>query len=491
MASGLTIALCQINLFRYKAIKFDHQSFGMGEEALGQGCAIVVDFGKTHAKLTLWSRDGQLLDRVSRTNVPQGPAPYMTLDLVGIADWLIASLLQFSGQPVEAIIPVAHGAAVAGIRKGVLAFVPPDYEWPIPDEVLEAYRAGRDPFAVTGSPAFPGGLNIGSQLHYLEAQDPALFGEATLLPYAQYWAWLLSGVAVSEVTSLGCHSDLWDPASRDFSPMARRRGWAQQFAPLAKAGDVIGNLQPDLAALTGLSPNVRIHAGLHDSNAALVAARGFAELGGQEATVLSTGTWFVAMRTPAQPVALAALPEARDCLVNVDVDGNAVPSARWMGGREIELLDARIDVPGLCGLAEVLASGSMVLPSLVQGSGPFPDANHRWVKEPSAAPDRAAAVALYAALMADCQLGLIGAKERLLIEGRFARSEIFTRALASLRPETRIYVADAEADVSFGALRLIWNDLRPKSLLQTIEPLPHDLAAYGREWRARAAEQGR
>jgi hypothetical protein len=104
---------------------------------------------------------------------------------------------------VEEIIPVAHGAAVAGIRNGVLAFAPPDYEWPIPDEVLAAYRAGRDAFAVTGSPAFPGGLNIGSQLHYLETLDPALFREAMLLPYAQYWAWRLSGVAVSEVTSLG------------------------------------------------------------------------------------------------------------------------------------------------------------------------------------------------------------------------------------------------------------------------------------------------
>ena len=267
--------------------------------------------------------------------------------------------------------------------------------------------------------------------------------------------------------------------------MARRRGWAQQFAPLARAGDVIGTLLPGLARQTGLSPNVRIHAGLHDSNAALVAARGFAEIDGQEATVLSTGTWFVAMRTPAEPVDLAALPETRDCLVNVDIAGQPVPSSRWMGGREIDLLGARIDMPGLGGLAEVLASGAMVLPSLVSASGPFPDAIHRWENEPVAATERAAAAALYAALMADSQLGLIGASGHLLIEGRFAGSEIFTRALASLRSDMRVYVARAEADLFFGALRLIWNDLRPATPLQTIEPLPHDLAAYGREWQAR------
>lgn len=460
----------------------------VGEDILAKGRAIVADFGKTHSKLTLWSRDGQLLDRVSRANAPQSPASYVPLDMAGNSGWLVESLRGFSNHPVEAIIPVAHGAAVAGIREGTLAFPSPDYEWPIPDQVLEAYRADRDPFAVTGSPAFPGGLNIGSQLHYLEAFDSALLRGAVLIPYAQYWSWFLSGVAVSEVTSLGCHSDLWAPAIGGFSPMAKRRGWAQQFAPFAGAGSVIGTLLPDLAARTGLSPAIRIHAGLHDSNAALVAARGFAEFDGQEATVLSTGTWFIGMRTmgrtPAIPRARGALPEAGDYLVNVDVNGNAVPSSRWMGGREIDLFGARIDGPGLGGLAEVLARGAMALPSRVAGSGPFPDAIHRWVNEPLAEQERAAAIALYAALMTDTQLGLIGARDRLLIEGRFAGSEIFTRALASLMPDTRVYIARAEADVSFGALRLIWSDLRQSTALQAVKPLPHDLTAYCRKWRA-------
>jgi sugar (pentulose or hexulose) kinase len=273
--------------------------------------------------------------------------------------------------------------------------------------------------------------------------------------------------------------------------MARRRGWAQQFAPLAGADDVIGTLRSDLAGLTGLSPKVRIHAGLHDSNAALVAARGFAEIGGQEATVLSTGTWFVAMRSPAEPIDPAALPEARDCLVNVDVAGQPVPSSRWMGGRELELLVERIDVPGLDGLTDVLAHEAMVLPTLAPGCGPFPQAVHRWVNQPSAAPGRAAAAALYAALMVDIQLGLIGAKDHLLIEGRFAGSEIFTRALASLRPDTKVYVAGGEADVSFGALRLIWSDLRAAAPLQAVEPLPHDLTAYRHAWREQTDGSGR
>ena len=102
--------------------------------------------------------------------------------------------------------------------------------------------------------------------------------QACLVPWAQYWAWWLSGTAVSEVTSLGCHSDLWSPDAADWSPLAKAQGWDQRFAPLAKAGDVIGTISPALAAATGLPATVKVLAGLHDSNAALMAARGFAEI---------------------------------------------------------------------------------------------------------------------------------------------------------------------------------------------------------------------
>jgi sugar (pentulose or hexulose) kinase len=447
---------------------------------LPEGAFIVVDLGKTLSKVSLWSRDGRCLEKLTRANEPQLAAPYVPLDLAATADWVIATLGQFAAHPVEAIVPVAHGAAVAGIRNGALAFAPLDYEWEVPAEVLAAYRAQRDPFTVTGSPVLPAGLNFGTQLHFLETLG-SLEG-VTLMPFAQYWAWLLSGVAVSEVTSLGCHSDLWAPAMADFSPMAQARGWAGRFAPLVRAGDTVGTLKPELARQTGLSPAVRVLAGLHDSNAALLAARGFPEIAGHEATVLSTGTWFIAMRSPAEPVDLAALPEARDCLVNVDVAGRAVPSARFMGGREIELLGERIDCPGCDGLSDVLINHAMVLPSQVPGCGPFPASFGRWINPPADPLARRAAVSLCAALMADTALDLIGASERLLIEGRFAGSELFVRALATLRPDMQVYTASAEADVSFGALRLALPELVPPGALTPVAPLDRDLSAYRAEW---------
>lgn len=467
------------------------------QAVLDQGFAIVADIGKTLSKLTLWSRDGRCLERLVRPNATCRPAPpelpYVPLDHDGIAAWLIDGLKQFAGHPVEAIIPVSHGAAVAGIRGDAPAFPPPDYEWEPPAQLVADYRAQRDAFAVSRSPALPAGLNLGMQLHYLEATRAGGLEGVTLMPLAQYWAWLFSGVAVSEVTSLGCHSDLWSPAVGDFSPMARMRGWAQRFAPLARAGDAIGTLRPELAAATGLSPQVRVHAGLHDSNAALHAARGFAEISGQEATVLSTGTWFIAMRLCQRLPDLAALSAERDCMVNIDVHGQPVPSGRFMGGREIESVigidtrrvDIVLDQPALLAVVpRVLARAAMLLPGRVPGCGPYPQGSGRWIAEPDDWYEKRAAMCLYAALVTETTLGLIGSRGSLLVEGRFAEAQVFVRALASLRPDMAVHTANAHNDVSFGALRLLLPGLRPQGELVRVEPLEGDLAAYRRRWHA-------
>lgn len=460
---------------------------------MDHGAFIVIDIGKTTSKVSLWTRDGRMLDRQTRPNAPCAENGISRLDVEGIGEWITGALSSYSGHRVEAIIPVGHGAAVAALANDRLAFAPLDYEQPVPGHFMAAYRRERDPFAVSGSPALPDGLNLGAQIFWLERLYPEVMAKATLLPWAQYWAWFLSGKAASEVSSLGCHSDLWQPARRDFSPMAKRLGWAERFAPLAAAGDVIGTLKPDLALATGLSEDIRIVAGVHDSNAALLAARGFPEIAKKEATVLSTGTWFIAMRLPGSPVEIPALPEARDCLVNVDVFAAPVPSARFMGGREIETLieldtrrvDIKPDQPALLAAVDnVIADGARLLPTFARGFGPFPHGEGRWIRRPEDWYARRAAACLYAALVADCSLDLVGSRECLLIEGRFAEAEVFVRALASLRPGTRVYTANAHNDVSFGALRLIVPELKPRGDLVPVEPLPADLTPYRECWLA-------
>lgn len=467
----------------------------------GTGTFIVVDIGKTLSKVTLWTRGGRMIDRHVRPNAACEQNGLRVLDVEGIGQWLRATLRGWSGHPVEAIIPVAHGAGFAALDETGLLFPPLDYEQAVPEEVMADYRRERDAFLLTGSPALPDGLNLGTQVYWMARLHPEKMARATLVPWAQYWAWFLSGQVASEVTSLGCHTDLWCPADARFSPMAERFGWAERFAPVVSASDVVGTLRAEIAAETGLPATARILAGLHDSNAALLAARGFTEIARKEATILSTGTWFIAMRLAAETFSIASLPEARDTLVNVDAYGWPVPSARFMGGREIESIiqidtrrvDIRPDQPKLMeAVPGLLARGTMMMPTLAPGFGPFPEGKADWIDKPEEWAGtwyaRRAAICLYAAMVADTSLDLIGSKERLLIEGRFADAEVFVRALAALRPETEVFVANAHNDVSFGALRLINPLLQAQGGLRRVEPLEGDLIAYRGKWRAHMRE---
>lgn len=458
-------------------------------------CTVVLDIGKTNSKLTLWTADGACLERRVRPNATLERGRYKTLDVAGIDAWLEETLRDYARRAViSTLIPVAHGAGAALVRGGELFAPPMDYEQEIPPGVRAAYDAERDAFTDTGSPALPQGLNLGAQLYYLESLTGPWPEDLQILPWPQYWAWRLSGVAASEITSLGCHSDLWLPRAERPSRMSRRLGWAARLGPLRHAGAVLGMITADWAARTGLPADCAVLCGLHDSNAALLAARGHEDIARHDATVLSTGTWFVAMRSPSPdaPAPLPDLPEARDCLVNVDVNARPVPSARFMGGRESEVM-AGLDIFHLtenydpealiARLPALIAADVMGLPSFVSQVGPFPSQKGRWINEPASAGDKRAVLGLYLALMSDVCLELVGSCDRLLVEGRFAEAEIFIRALATLRPNQKVYVSNAHDDVPYGALRLIHPHLKPASALTPVRPLDISLDGYRARWR--------
>lgn len=458
---------------------------------------VVLDVGKTISKVTLVAVDGRVLARVERPNHPQEVDGLLRLDAHGIERWLAGALAALPGrESIGWIVPVAHGAAAALVGPEGLRALPLDYEQSLPDNVGAAYDSGRDAFAFTGSPRLANGLNLGAQLHFLEGRDFSLLDPATtILLWPQYWAHLLCGVSASEVSSLGCHSDLWRPTEGRPSTLSLERGWADRLPPLRHAAEVLGRLRPAWAVRTGLPTDVRVLCGVHDSNAALLAARGFPEIAGREATVLSTGTWFVAMRNPASPIGLDSLACDRDCLANVDVDGRSIPSARFMGGRELQLLvDAElgaIDAPDLQerlikAASAVVSARVLVVPPVVPGSGPFPAGAMARRERPDDPVHRAAAAVLYGALMTDVVLGLIGTRERLVVEGRFSRVPLLVRAIAALRPDLEIFIAPAGLDLVYGACRLVRPDMAPPSALERVDPLALDLTEYRRVWQGRA-----
>ncbi|MBT6135521.1 MAG: carbohydrate kinase [Kordiimonadaceae bacterium] len=453
---------------------------------------VVLDVGKTISKLTLWQQGGKLIKRCTKNNTSLQTEHYPALDVKSTEEWILTTLKEFSQLgDINAIIPVSHGAAAAIVSDGKLALPPMDYETKMPSDIQISYQQERATFSETGSPLLPDGLNLGIQLYRLEALYPDIFkSPAQIMPLAQYWAWVLSGVSASEVTSIGCHSDLWQPNLNEPSSLAKNKGWDKLLAPVHHAGDILGVVRESIAKTTGLNPDVKVYCGLHDSNAALLAARKSLEIADSEATIVSTGTWFIAMRSPSEPIDISKIKEQRDCLVNIDINGLSIPSARFMGGREIVTLienEDRIDRPEdqpvvLNAINEVLSLKSMILPSFSPGFGPFASASGKWVNKPENPDAVRAAIALYAAMVTNVSLNLISSHSNILIEGRFSKADAFGKILAALRPNDNIYVGNDSHDVSYGALSLMDETLPVPDKLTKPTPVKENIEDYHQSW---------
>jgi hypothetical protein len=195
-----------------------------------RGFIVVLDVGKSLSKLTLWSPERQMVARRTRANLSYAADGFVSLDVPGITAWLAQGLTEFAGLgDIAAIIPAAHGAAACLVDAHGLSAAPLDYDAKPPMDIRRRYQTVRDPFALTGSPCLPGGLNLGAQFYWLEKAAPERMRDAQILTWPQYWSWALCGIAATEVTSLGCHSDLWMPIAGEPSPLAVSRGWRRSW----------------------------------------------------------------------------------------------------------------------------------------------------------------------------------------------------------------------------------------------------------------------
>lgn len=393
----------------------------------------VLDIGKTNAKVVvLDSATGAEIAVRKQPNTVIRDGLYPHYDIETLWSFALASLKAFASEPgFDAISITTHGAAAALLgADGKLAMPVIDYEHEYPPEIRNAYDALRPSFTETFSPRLSMGLNIGAQLHYQKTAFAEEFAKvATILTYAQYWSARLTGVAANEATSLGCHTDLWNPKTGAYSSLVDTLAIPDRMAPIHSAFDALGPVLPDIAAEIGLS--VPVYCGIHDLNASLLP-----HLVAREApfAVVSTGTWVINFGVGGD---LAHLDAKRDALANVDAYGRAVPSSRFMGGREFEILSAEIgqvgDAEAKAAIADVVAKGILLLPNVAPGSGPFPGKVSRWIHADGASrQERYAAACLYLALMTEACLGLIGAKGPIIVEGPFALNETYLSLIAAI-----------------------------------------------------------
>ena len=455
------------------------------------GHVAVIDIGKTNAKLALVRLpDLAEVAVITRPNAVRPGPPYPHFDVEGHWQFLLDGLSKFhDARPISAITVTTHGGAGALIAKdGTLAAPILDYEHTGPDEIAADYDAIRPPFAETGAPRLPAGLNLGAQLHWQFRTDLGLRERVhRIVTYPQFWAHRLTGVHATDVTSLGCHTDLWNPYEGRFSTLPERLGIAEKIAPPRKPREVLGPILPRIARRTGLPDETPVHCGIHDSNASLMS-----HLAARKPpfSVVSTGTWVIAMGVGGRPV---TLDPARDTLVNVNAFGAAVPSARFMGGREhdVALNGQHVDA-GEADLIGVLTDRVMLLPAVVPGTGPFAKAKSRWQGDepPHGSARRGAAVGVYLALVTARCLDLIGHAGPVIVEGPFARNQPFLWMLGAAT-SSQVLPMEGTTGTSQGAAMLAGAD-RAAQASSAAFPAPDArvaalLSDYARDWDAATA----
>lgn len=450
---------------------------------MSQPLIALIDIGKTHAKLCVIDpQSGTQLRGSRRANaVIQGPLT-RELDVDAIDQWLIEALRTAPHRErVRFIVPVAHGAAAVLVDRDNQVVAAPDYEDARFEQVHAAYRAQRDSYRDTYSPDLPLGLNLARQLFFLQEMQPALFARAAhVLLYPQYWSWRLSGVMASEVTSLGCHSDLWLPREGSFSKLARDRGWADLFPAMRLAGDVLGPISASVAAATGLDAQCQIVCGIHDSNASYLKFL-IARDRGEPFTVVSSGTWTVVMASCAD---LSRLREDRDMLASVDAFGSPVATARFMGGREYEAITGSDTRPNLPALLNVIDRQAMALPAFASG-GPFAGREGRLVNaEKLSGSERASLATLYVVLMTELLIEMLGAEGDVLIDGPLATNPLFGPVLAACLPERSVWLSPGDGGNMRAACHLAGFPDAPTQPMTPASPaVIKALPGYRQVWR--------
>jgi sugar (pentulose or hexulose) kinase len=342
----------------------------------------------------------------------------------------------------------------------------------------ETYGGEDELSKLTCSPVL-GSLNSGMQVYRLKHEQPEIFEKVKYaLHLPQYLSYLLTGAAYSDITSIGCHTNLWNFGKNEYHEWVVKEGIADKFAPLKPSDSVL------LATFGG---ECKVGIGLHDSSAALIP---YLVSFKEPFVLISTGTWCITLN----PFNLSPLTREElqaDCLAYMQYNGNPVKASRLFSGFEHEQqvkriaeyfnestakyqsidFDQRIITklnPGFSNSAinEVLLSDS--------------DFGKRNLK------DFESDIEAYHQLMFDLirkqykstQLVLTGtAVKRIFVDGGFSKNAIFMNLLAIFFPHIEVFAASVAQATAVGTALAIHKEWNTKPLPTDIIELRHYSAA--------------
>lgn len=293
----------------------------------------VFDVGKTNKKLFLFDRRYKIVyeksARFLETTDEDGD-PCENLD--SLKSSLFDSLdevFRKAAFDVKAINFSTYGASFVYLDEQGRVLTPLyNYLKPYPQDIRQEFYArygGEERFASeTASPVL-GSLNVGMQLYRIKKERPALFKEIkTALHLPQYMSYLITNKLCSDITSIGCHTNLWGFERNDYHRWVKEEGVLDKLAPIVRSDSVFESQLFDVKLDIGV--------GLHDSSAALIP---YLVSFAKPFVLISTGTWCISLN----PFNASKLTESElksDCLSYMQYQGTPVKASRLFAGHEHE-----------------------------------------------------------------------------------------------------------------------------------------------------------
>lgn len=293
----------------------------------------IFDIGKTNKKCFLFDKNYQeVYKKYGQFEEISDEDGHPAENLPAVEKWIkkiFHLLLTSKKYKVEAINFSTYGASLVHLDAAGNVLTPLyNYTKPYPAAVLKSfykkYGTASQIAIETASPP-SGMLNAGFQLYWIKKMQPKLFKQIRWsLHLPQYFSYLFTGIPLSEFTSIGCHTSLWDYKKGDYHNWVYEEELDQKLPPIVPTTTSIN--------MDYKTKRLRIGVGLHDSSAALLP---YLRADRNPFLLVSTGTWSISLN-PYSKENLSKKELAADCLNYMRIDGQRVKAARLFLGKEYQ-----------------------------------------------------------------------------------------------------------------------------------------------------------
>ncbi len=363
---------------------------------------LIFDIGKTNKKLLLFDSNFSVVyEKSIQINEITDEDGYPCEDLNILTNWITDSFEKIranSAFTIKGIHYAAYGASWVyldknGNRIGSLYNYLKPFK-PTTKALFESkYGSITQLCLETASPDL-GNLNSGLQLFRLKTEKPAFFSQIKwALHLPQYIHYLIQGTLASDITSIGCHTMLWNYNSNQYHSWVTKEALVQLFPP------------------------IQSNVGLHDSSSALIP---YLRYSPEEFVLISTGTWCISMNPfNHHPLTLAELEQ--DTLCYLTHTGNPIKASRIFAGKKHEL-------------------GLEKLKSISLSEHDFDIAYQQLMDE------------IIDEQVKSTQIVLKNSEvTRIYVDGGFSNNQLFMRGIARAFPNLEVYAANVPQATSIGA----------------------------------------